>query len=135
VLEGREITLDLPQDPPLVRCDEAMIEQVLFNLVENAQKHTPPNTPIRIAVKVWPALLEVRIADTGPGLPPGEEDRVFEKFHRVSAESAQSGFGLGLTICKAIVDAHGGAIRARNLPEGGAEFSFTLPRETAPDNP
>lgn len=132
-LAGRDVTLDLPDDLPLVRCDEVMIEQVLFNLVDNAQKHTLPNTAIRIAARVWPALIEVRVADAGPGLPPGEEQRVFDKFHRARDESAQSGFGLGLAICKAIVEAHGGEIRARNLPEGGAEFSFTLPRESAPE--
>jgi len=129
-LEGREVEVDVPADLPLVRCDEVMIEQVLFNLVENAQKHTPRGTPIRIVVRAFPAALEVRVADAGPGLPPGEEQRVFDKFHRGEPEAAQSGFGLGLTICKAIIDAHGGEIRARNLGEGGAEFSFTLPRET-----
>jgi len=132
VLAQREVTVDQPPDLPLVRCDEVMIEQVIFNLVENAHKHTPPGTPIRISARAWPALVEVRVADAGPGLPAGEESRVFEAFHRVRDESAQSGFGLGLAICKAVVDAHGGEIRARNLPEGGAEFSFTLPREQEP---
>ena len=132
-LAGREIVLDVPDDLPLVRCDEVMIEQVLFNLVENAQKHTPPGSPIRVTAKAFPASVEVRVADAGPGLPAGEEQRVFEKFHRGRGEAAQSGFGLGLTICKAIVEAHGGEIRARNQAEGGAEFSFSLPRETVPE--
>src|SRR5690348_12071337 len=132
VLGQREVAVDLPPDLPLVRCDEVMVEQVIFNLVENAHKHTAPGTPIRIAVRAWPALVEVRVADAGPGLPAGEERRVFEAFHRARDESAQSGFGLGLAICKAVVDAHGGEIRARNLPEGGAEFAFTLPREPEP---
>jgi two-component system, OmpR family, sensor histidine kinase KdpD len=131
-LDGREVVVDVPADLPLVRCDEVMIEQVLFNLVENAQKHTAPGTAILVAAKAWPATLEIRVADAGPGLPPGAEQRVFEKFHRGHGEAAQSGFGLGLTICKAIIDAHGGEISARNRAEGGAEFSFTLPREPAP---
>jgi two-component system sensor histidine kinase KdpD len=130
-LSGREVNVDVPADLPLVRCDEVMIGQVLFNLVENAQKHTPPGTPLRIAARAFPAGVEVRIADAGPGLPAGEEQRVFEKFHRGHGEAAQSGFGLGLTICKAIIDAHGGEIQARNLPGGGAEFRFSLPREPA----
>jgi two-component system sensor histidine kinase KdpD len=130
-LAGRDVTLDVPKDLPLVSCDEVLIEQVLFNLIENAQKHTAPGTPIRIGVKVWPAMMDVTVADAGPGLRPGDEQRVFEKFHRGQAEAAQSGFGLGLTICKTIVDAHGGEIQARNLPDGGAEFRFSLPRNTA----
>jgi len=132
-LAGRAVRVDVPADLPLVRCDEVMLEQVLFNLVENAQKHTPPGTPLAIEARAFPANLEVRVADRGPGLPAGEEQRVFDKFHRGHGEAAQSGFGLGLTICKAIVEAHGGEIQARNLPEGGAEFRFSLPREPAPD--
>jgi len=134
-LAGREVTLDLSPDLPLVQCDEVMIEQVLFNLVENALKHTPPGTAIRIGAHAWPALIEVAVADAGPGLPPGEELRAFDKFHRARDESAQSGFGLGLAICKAIVDAHGGEIRARNLSEGGVEFRFSLPRQPEPGTP
>ncbi len=133
MLKDREVTLQVPDDLPLVRCDEVMIEQVLFNLIENAQKHTPPKSAIRITVKAWPAVMEVTIADSGPGLPPGEEQRVFDKFHRGRREAAQSGFGLGLTICKTIIEAHGGQIGARNLAEGGAEFRFSLPLE--PDQP
>ncbi|HEX3124955.1 MAG TPA: sensor histidine kinase KdpD [Rhodanobacteraceae bacterium] len=126
-LADREVALDLPADLPLVPCDEVMIEQVLFNLVENAQKHTPPGTPIRISARAWPAVIEIAVADRGPGLPPGEEQRVFEKFHRAREEPAQSGFGLGLSICKTIVEAHGGEIGARNLADGGVEFRFSLP--------
>jgi len=132
-LAGREITLDVPADLPLVRSDEVMIEQIIFNLVDNAQKHTPPGTPIRISARAFPATLEVSVADSGPGLPAGEEQRIFEKFHRGHGEAAQSGFGLGLTICKAVIDAHGGEIRARNRAEGGAEFVFSLPLEPQPD--
>ncbi len=134
-LKDRDVTLQIPDDLPLVRCDEVMIEQVLFNLIENAQKHTPARSPIRITVKAWPAVIEVTVADRGPGLPPGEEQRVFEKFHRGLREAAQSGFGLGLSICKTIIEAHGGQISARNVPEGGAEFRFSLPLEIGPTAP
>lgn len=130
-LDQRVVQVDLPADLPLVRGDEVMIEQVLFNLVDNAQKYTPAGSAIRISAKAWPAMIEVSVSDEGPGLPSGEEERVFEKFCRGQPEAAQSGFGLGLTICKAIVEAHGGEIRARNLAAGGAEFRFTLPREAA----
>jgi two-component system sensor histidine kinase KdpD len=126
-LHGRQITVDLPADLPLINCDEVMIDQVLGNLVENAQKHTPPGTPIRISANLERGSVAVSVSDGGPGLPPGGERLVFEKFQRGHDEGAQSGFGLGLTICKAIVEAHGGTISARNLAEGGAEFRFTLP--------
>jgi two-component system sensor histidine kinase KdpD len=128
-LAGREVSVDVPSNLPLVRCDEVLIEQVLFNLVENAQKHTPARTAVHIAVRAWPAMFEVSVADRGSGLPAGEEQRVFEKFHQVQEEAAQSGFGLGLTICQTIVEAHGGEISARNLQGSGAEFRFSLPRE------
>jgi len=131
-LASRTVTLDMPQDLPLVRGDEVMLEQVLFNLIENACKHTPAGSALGIALRAFPASVEVRVADSGPGLPVGEEQRVFDKFHRGRPEAAQSGFGLGLTICKAIVEAHGGEIQARNRAEGGAEFRFSLPREPEP---
>ena len=131
VLAGREVAIEVPPNLPLVPCDEVMIEQVLFNLVDNAQKHTPPGTPIRIGVRPWPAVIEIAISDRGPGLLPGEEQRVFEKFHRGHEEAAQSGFGLGLAICKTIIEAHGGEIAARNLAQGGVEFRFSLPLDPA----
>src|SRR5450432_1756258 len=125
-LAGRHVAVDVPAHLPLVLCDEVMIDQVLGNLVENAQKHAPGSS-IWIAVSLEPGVIAVSVRDEGPGLPPGAERRVFEKFQRGHDEGAQSGFGLGLTICKAIVEAHGGSIQARNLPGGGAEFRFTLP--------
>ncbi|MGZ5120923.1 MAG: ATP-binding protein, partial [Burkholderiales bacterium] len=72
------------------------------------------------------------VSDRGPGLPPGHEDRVFDKFYRVQPERAQSGVGLGLTICRAIIEAHGGKITAANRPGGGADFLFTLPAAEKP---
>lgn len=73
------------------------------------------------------------MSDDGPGLPPGQEEAVFDKFVRGERESAKPGVGLGLAICRAIVEAHGGTIRAANRPEGGAAFVFTLPLGTPPD--
>ncbi len=131
-LSGRRVDLDLPDDLPLVHADEVMLEQLLFNLVDNAQKYTPSGTAIRIAAQALRGDIVVSVRDHGPGLPPGDEVRVFEKFHRGRSEAAQSGFGLGLTICRAIVEAHGGEISARNLPDGGAEFRFTLPADEPP---
>jgi len=127
VLDGHPVTLALPPDPPLVPGDEVMLEQVLSNLLENAARHTPKGTAIEISARAGSDALEVGVRDHGPGFATGEETRLFEKFHQARPESAQSGFGLGLAICKAIVEAHGGTISARNAPGGGAEFRFTLP--------
>jgi two-component system sensor histidine kinase KdpD len=126
-LSDRKIAVDVAANLPLVPCDEVLIAQVLTNLIENAIKHTPPGTAIAIGAEAAGGGLLVRVRDHGLGLPAGEELRVFEKFHRVRVEEAQSGFGLGLTICKYIVEAHGGSIGASNVPDGGAEFSFSLP--------
>jgi two-component system sensor histidine kinase KdpD len=127
VLAAHPVALHVPDDLPLVPGDEVMLEQVLSNLIENAARHTPPGTTVEIAASATGGALEVSIRDHGPGFPPGEEARVFEKFHQARPESAQSGFGLGLAICKAIVEAHGGTIEARAASGGGADFHFTLP--------
>lgn len=127
VLAEHPVALRLADDLPLLRGDEVMLEQVLSNLLENAARHTPAGTAVEISAGVRDDALEVAVRDHGPGLPAGEEARVFEKFHRARVEDAQSGFGLGLAICKAIVEAHGGTIAAANAPGGGAEFRFALP--------
>jgi len=130
-LGDRDVAIDLPSDLPLLHVDEVLIEQLLFNLVENALKHAP-GSALRIGAEAFRDVVVVSVRDHGPGLPPGDEARVFEKFHRGHAEAAQSGFGLGLAICQVIAEAHGGSISARNAPDGGAEFRFTLPRDTEP---
>jgi len=126
-LAGRQVSVDIAPDLPLVPCDEVLVAQVLANLVENAIKHTPVGTTIAIRAATSADKLIVRVRDNGAGLPSGEEARVFEKFHRLRTEEAQSGFGLGLSICKYIVEAHGGTIEASNHADGGAEFRFSLP--------
>jgi two-component system sensor histidine kinase KdpD len=127
LLEGRRVEARLPANLPMVQVDGVLIGQVLANLLENAAKYTPAGTGIHIAAAVEHGELVVSVADEGPGLPQGEELRVFDKFHRASPEAAQSGVGLGLAICRAIVTLHGGTISAENLPAGGAVFRFTLP--------
>lgn len=140
-LQGRTITTHIPPDLPLVAFDSILIEQVLINLIDNALKYTPPGSPIDVSA--WmegsatehstPAMV-VEVADRGPGFAPGDEQRIFDKFFR--AQSRQSpgdrGVGLGLTICRGIIEAHGGTIQAENRPGGGARFRFTLPLEGAP---
>jgi two-component system sensor histidine kinase KdpD len=127
LLARHPVSLHVADELPLLRGDEVMIEQVLSNLLENAARHTPEGTAVEISADVRDSAIEVAVRDHGPGFPAGEETRVFDKFHRANVESAQSGFGLGLAICKAIVEAHGGSIGAAKAPGGGAEFRFTLP--------
>jgi two-component system, OmpR family, sensor histidine kinase KdpD len=130
---GRVIDKHLPTDMPLVPLDGVMIEQVLFNLVDNALKYSPPDTPVDISVSAEYDEVKIVVADRGPGLTDDETRAVFEKLYRGSASVGRArGAGLGLAIAQAIVQAHGGKIWATNRPEGGAVFSFTLPLEPAP---
>ena len=128
-LAGREVTVELPQGPALVPLDEVLIEQVIFNLLENAIKYTPAGSPIEIHGARTEREASVEIRDRGPGLPQGQEDRVFEKFYRAREEDQPGGIGLGLTVARGIVLAHGGTMSASNREGGGAIFRFTLPIE------
>jgi two-component system sensor histidine kinase KdpD len=131
-LKGHPATVSLPADLPLVPLDGVLIEQVFVNLLENAAKYTPEGTPVEISARPAEGLVLVDVADRGPGLPLGEETRIFDKFHRAPRDSAAGGIGLGLTICRGIITAHGGRIWAENRPGGGAVFRFTLPLAGAP---
>jgi two-component system, OmpR family, sensor histidine kinase KdpD len=131
-LTDRRITTRVPPDLPLVPIDDVLIEQVLINLLDNALKYTPDRSPITIAATAANQTVTVEVADRGPGLPPGQEDRVFDKFYRAGPPQGR-GSGLGLAICQGIIRAHGGRIWAHSLPEGGAAFFFSLPiTEAAP---
>jgi two-component system sensor histidine kinase KdpD len=125
-LAGRRVTTDFPTSLPLVPVDEVLLEQVFVNLLENAARHTPPGTPIDINAKEGDGEVVVAVADRGPGVPAGEEERVFEKFQRVGSTPG-TGVGLGLTICRGIIAAHGGRIWVERRPGGGALFRFTIP--------
>jgi two-component system, OmpR family, sensor histidine kinase KdpD len=126
-LRGRQVSVSLPPDLPLVPLDDILMEQVFVNLLENAARYTPAGSPIEVSAAVVDGSVRVDVADRGPGLPPGEEERIFDKFHRGSQESAMGGVGLGLTICRGIITAHGGRIWGENRPGGGAVFRLTLP--------
>ncbi|MBD9357041.1 sensor histidine kinase [Methylomonas albis] len=131
-LSGRKVSVTLPPGIPLVFVDAVMIEQVLINLLENALRYTATNTELEVLAKNVGKTMEISVADHGPGIPKGLEDRLFEKFYQARHESAQSGVGLGLAICRAIVEVHGGRIRAKNRVGGGAIFTFTLPTDELP---
>lgn len=126
------IRVSLPVDLPLLEFDAVLIERVLCNLLENAAKYSPAGAAIEISARQNGALVEVSVCDHGAGIPSGREERIFEMFVRGGPESPAPGVGLGLAICRAIVEAHGGTIKAANRSPSGACFSFTLPVGTPP---
>ncbi|MBO0699386.1 MAG: sensor histidine kinase KdpD, partial [Zavarzinella sp.] len=128
-LGDRSVHASIPPDFPLISVDGVLFEQALVNLLENAARYTPPGSRVDITARRAGDRVEIRVADNGPGLPPGAEDRVFDKFYRGTPASpdGRRGVGLGLAITRAVVEAHGGRVSARNRPGGGAEFVITLP--------
>ncbi len=134
VLEGRPLKVHLAPELPLLHLDAVLIERVLVNLLENAGKYTPAHSPIEIKARAESDSVVVTLSDQGPGLPSGREDAIFEKFERGKRESATPGVGLGLAICRAIMQAHGGTIRGETRDTGGARFILTLPRGQPPSD-
>ncbi len=127
ILQNRTVQTDLPSDLPPVQLDYLQIDQVLTNLIENAVRYTPSDSPIEISAHVQGDQMVISIADRGPGIPPADLERVFDKFYRVFERT--TGSGLGLAVCKGLVEAHGGRMWAENREGGGAVFRFTLPLE------
>jgi two-component system sensor histidine kinase KdpD len=132
VLRDRQVEVDVPADLPLVPVDAVLVEQVLINLLENAAKYSPADRPITLRARAHatPHEVELEVADRGAGIPEDQMDKIFEKFYRLPRERAGEGAGLGLSICRGIVRAHGGRIWAENRADGGARLRFTLPIET-----
>lgn len=124
--EGHRIKLDVPEDLPLIPTDYVQIEQVFTNLVSNSLKYAPANTVVCVRARPEDDRIHVQVTNQGPHIPPGDLERIFDKFYRITAADRVTGTGLGLSICKGIVEAHGGRIWAENMPEGLA-FNFTLP--------
>jgi len=139
-LARHRVVLDVPASLPLVELDAVLIERVLANLLENAAKYTPPGSEIRVIARTHGAAaageMRLSVEDNGPGLPPGREEALFEKFARGHSESHLPGMGLGLAICRAIMQAHGGRIWAERVAAaGGARFSLALPLGEPPALP
>jgi two-component system sensor histidine kinase KdpD len=130
-LRGRPVLTDIPADLPLVWVDDVLLEQVFMNLLENIVKYTPPETPVRISARANAEQVSITIEDSGPGFTHGDEAHVFEKFFRGQVAGVR-GVGLGLAICKAIVEKHDGTITAGNVPSGGAVIRFNLPIRDIP---
>src|SRR6266542_2056010 len=130
-LRDRSVHTDVAKDLPLTPMDDVLVEQVLINLLENAVKYTPAGTAIDVRAWAEDDRVMVEVADRGPGLAAGDESRIFEKFYRGAAPDSR-GAGLGLAICRAILEAHGGRIWAQNRPDGGAVVRFSLPVDGTP---
>jgi two-component system sensor histidine kinase KdpD len=131
-LARHPVEVDLPPNLPLVPVDELLIEQVFINLLENAARYTPPQTPVTVRAWETDGAVCVEVADSGPGIPAEAAELVFRKFYRASGPKADgtaapAGSGLGLAIAEGIVRAHGGRIWVEPRPGGGAAFRFSLP--------
>lgn len=125
-LGERPVNVSLPESLPLLFVDPVLFEQVFINLFENAARYTGPGSPIEVTARGEPSAIVIEVRDSGPGLALGTEARIFEKFYR-GAHTGKASAGLGLAICKGVVEAHGGTIRAENRAEGGASFQITMP--------
>jgi two-component system sensor histidine kinase KdpD len=124
-LEEHQVKVMLPTDMPLLKFDAVLMERVLCNLLENAAKYAPPASVITLSAQVDGGKARISVCDTGHGFPPDKLDKVFDLFERGNAESSIPGVGLGLAICRSIIQAHGGEIHASNCE--GACVTFTLP--------
>lgn len=133
-LQGRPLKIDLAPDLPLLNLDGLLIERVFINLLDNALKYTPEGTPLEITGRLADQEVALEVADRGPGLTQAALGRIFEKFYQASP-GAKRGVGLGLSICRSIVEIHGGRIWAANRAGGGAVFSVTLPLQEGAPHP
>jgi two-component system sensor histidine kinase KdpD len=132
-LASHPVSIRIPDDCPPLSVDPVVFQEVFINMIENALKYTPPDSPIELSASFNNRFITIEVRDRGPGLPAGTEKHVFERFFRGPHESAR-GAGLGLAICKGIVDAHGGTISAENAVGGGALFRIRLPLVGDPSN-
>lgn len=126
-LAGLRVEVSLPSTLPLLDFDAVLLERVLCNLLDNAAKYAAAGGTVGIAARLIDNTVHVSVEDNGPGIARGMEESIFTKFTRGEPESTRTGVGLGLAICRTIIEAHGGTIGAQNRPEGGARFTFTLP--------
>jgi signal transduction histidine kinase len=129
VAEEKNITVTLEQpEPAELSADAVRLGQAINNLVDNALKYTPAGGRVIVSVRPEPRRVVVSVADNGPGVPVAEREAIFRRLYRGDASRSQRGLGLGLSMVKAIVEAHGGTVAVADAPEGGARFSLTLPR-------
>ncbi len=132
VLDARSVRTTLPPDLPWVHVGPVLFDRVLCNLLENAAKYTPADSPIEISAEASADQVRIFVADRGPGVAKHRAEAIFRMFERDCKERAVPGVGLGLAICRAIVEAHDGTITAASRPDGGARFAIALPRGEPP---
>ncbi|MGH8313647.1 MAG: DUF4118 domain-containing protein, partial [Steroidobacterales bacterium] len=132
VLKGREVSVSIPVDLPLLHVDGRLFEQLLQNYLENAARYSPTGTPIEISASADSHDVHVCVLDRGPGVPEADRERIFQKFFRGAAEPAQSGVGLGLALCQAIATLHDGRVWVEDRPGGGATFCVAIARGSEP---
>ena len=124
VTKDHRLELDIPVDLPLVDADYTQLDLVVTNLIENAARHSPPRSTIRIGARPSRDMVEIWVENRGDGVIATERTRIFEAFHRSHGSRSS---GIGLAICKAVVEAHGGTIAVTDAQGGGARFTFTMP--------
>ncbi len=129
-LADRPVLVDVPEDLPMIKVDGVLVEQMVVNLLENAARHTPGGTEVRVSASAEAQWLTITVADRGPGVPVEQLQAVFQKFRK---QESSPGVGLGLAICQAIVEAHGGKIKADNAKPTGAVFRASFPIERNPE--
>lgn len=129
-INGRTLNLEVADNLPIVLLDHALVQQAVAKLVANAGSYTPAHAQIDLVARCHDGALVISVSDRGPGIPPGEQERLFEKFYR-GDQTKTGGLGLGLSIARGFVEAHGGTVTAANRPEGGARFTITLPARMA----
>jgi two-component system sensor histidine kinase KdpD len=136
LLDASHVTVDLEPDLPLVSAEPLLLQQVLINLLENAARYAGSGAHLWIHAAAIEDVVAVRVSDDGPGIPVDEREKVFEKFYRGRFSGKRDGgVGLGLTICRAIVRAHGGRIHVREREGGGTLVEFTVPLAPLPERP
>jgi two-component system sensor histidine kinase KdpD len=124
---NHRIVTRVEPDLPPVPTDLVLLTQALVNLLDNAIKHSPESTDITISARLDGTWVRIGVSDSGPGVPPGEEERIFDKFHRIEVPEKGGGTGLGLSIARGIIEAHKGSITASNRSEGGLTVEVALP--------
>jgi signal transduction histidine kinase len=131
--QNQTMELEIQDDVPLVLADRDRIEQVVANLVGNAMKFTPRNGKIRVALRKRPNVVVVEVSDTGPGIAPQDQPNLFQPYYRIESDRERvPGLGLGLALCKRIIELHGGNIWVESQPGAGSTFVFSLPTDTGP---
>ena len=118
---------DIPPGMPMIKADYFRLERILYNLLENAVKYSPKESEIRVFAKPNEKEVAIGVADKGEGIPLHEQDRLFEPFRRLEAHAMTPGVGIGLVVCKRLVEAHGGRIWVESEPGKGSTFFFTVP--------